>query len=366
MWLWMLAEDCIAKVGGTPESPSPVMRYVSRAVNISSTDQGPFLSRGIPGINLGGNKSDSPLARRIYHTPLDVSENLKPELFEIYGRAAEQLVRSVDAMDYPMNSDSYYLRVGERNYIGRGGLLALQAMLFIPLFLATSFEYYNLRKRERLLNQVLAELANMVLFLLPWLAGLLSLYMLVRANVIPRYELYPATPLDPFLSDVRWSALAVVAAVIAVVWTAVTLLRRKWSLWGKPDFSASRALCLDFLLTISVIALLLDGFAASLFLGPAALMWVWIEQDSRLWRRALNFVFALAGAAPLLMLVFMFSKQLTLGIYVMWYLVLGTAYKSFSVPTVLTTVGAATVVGRLLQKSLTPPQPGPEPETETE
>ncbi|GAB4353488.1 MAG: hypothetical protein Kow0099_37730 [Candidatus Abyssubacteria bacterium] len=366
LWLWMLTEDCISAVGGTPHSPTPLMRYVTHAVNISSTDQGPFLREGIPGINLGGNKSDSPLARRIYHTPLDISENLKPELFDVYGRAAEQLVRSLDAIDSPMNNDSYYLRTGERHYIGRGGLLALQAMLFVPLFLATSFEYYNLRKREKFLKQVLAELVNIVLFLIPWLAGLLCLYLLVRTNIIPRYELYPATPLDPFLSDVRWSAMAILAAVIAVSWAAIILLRRRASLWVSPDFSASKAVCLDFLLTISVIALLLNGFAASLFLGPAALMWGWLENDARRWRRALNVVFGLAGAAPLLMLALMFSKQLALGVYVIWYLVLGAGYQFFSAPAVLLALGTTTVGVRLLQKSLMPPARKSEPEMETE
>jgi hypothetical protein len=77
-WLWFLTENCIKKVGGEPQIPSPVEHYINQAVDISSTDQGPFVAAGIPAINLGGNKSDSPLARSIYHTQMDTHENLRP------------------------------------------------------------------------------------------------------------------------------------------------------------------------------------------------------------------------------------------------------------------------------------------------
>jgi hypothetical protein len=343
LWLWLLAEDCVSRVGGEPRLPTLLTQYLSHAVNISSTDQGPFLREGVPGIDLGAGSSNSPLARKVYHTPLDTSENLKPELFDIYGRAAELMVRSLDALDYSMDNNPDYLRTGRRMYVGRLGLLTFQIVFFLPLLLATGFQYYNLRTRKKFLGDVFAELGNIGLFMLPWLSALAVLYALVRTNFIPRYELYPATPLDPFLYHPRWGAIGIVAAAFVATWVAVTFIRRALSLWGRPDFNGSKAVCLDTLATLSVVALILNGFAAGLFLAPAALLWVWVEQGPRLARRALNVALVVAGTAPLVLLTVMLSKRLMLGPYVFWYLLLAAGYRFFSPFAVLIAAGGVTV-----------------------
>ncbi len=364
MWLWLLAEDCVTKVGGKPISPTLLTQYLSHAVDISSTDQGPFLREGIPGIDFGASRSESPLAQKVYHTPLDTSENLRPELFDIYGRAAELMVRSVDALDYSTDNNPDYLRTGKRTYVGRLGLLTLQIVFFLPLVLATGFQYYNLRTRKKFLADVFAELGNIVLFVLPWLSALAVLYALVSTNFIPRYELYPATPFDPFLYNPRWGAIAIVAATFVATWVAISVIRRALSLWGRPDFDSSKAVCLDTFATLSVIALVLNGFAASLFLAPAALLWVWVEQGPRLTRRALNVALVAAGAAPLVLLTVMLAKRLMLGPYVFWYLLLAAGYRFFSPLAVLIAVVGVTVGVRLLQKSLAGVGTTAEPETE--
>ena len=364
LWLWVLAEDCVLRVGGKPRPRTLLMQYTSRAVNISATDQGPFLRAGIPGINFGFSRSDSPLSRKVYHTVLDTSENLRPELFDICGRAAELTIRSVDALDYSMDNNPHYLRTSKRMHIGRASLLTFQILFFLPLLLATCFQYYNLRTGERFLNEAFVEVANIGLFILPWLVALAALYLLVWTNLIPRYELYPATPLDPFLADPDWKAIAIVAVVFVASWAAVSYARHSLSLRGRPGFAGSKAVCLDMLLTLSVVALILNGFAATLFLAPAAIMWVWIEQSPRAGRRALNLLFAAAGAAPFVLLMVTLSKTLLLGPYVFWYLLLGAGYRFFSLPAVLIAVGAATLGGRLLQKSFMKADAVDEMETE--
>ncbi|UCD57190.1 MAG: Zn-dependent exopeptidase M28 [Candidatus Hydrogenedentota bacterium] len=366
LWLWMLAEDCISRVGGKTPSPSLLMQYASQAVNISGTDQGPFLRAGVPGINFGSSPSKSPLARKVYHTRSDTSENLKPELFEMYGRATELLTRSVDALDHSTDNNPYYLRTGKRMYVGRFGLLTLQVFLFLPLFLATVFQYYNLRVRERFIRKALVEVANISLFALPWLFALGVLYLLVWTNFVPKYELYPATLLDPFLSNPDWSAIAIVASAFVAAWIGICFLRRSLSLWGKPDFASSKAVCLDVLFTLSLIALILNGFTASFFLAPAALLWGWIEQDPRVGHRLLNGAFALAGALPIVFFTIVLSQKVMLGPYVFWYLFLGVGYWFFSPLAVLIAVGTATVGGRLLQTSFAKIRVTTEPGAENE
>jgi hypothetical protein len=364
LWLWMLGDDCVLQVGGQPRPHTLLMQYASRAVNISSTDQGPFLRVGIPAINLGFSRSDSEIARTVYHTTLDTSDNLKPELFDVYGRAAELMIRSVDVLDYSIDNNPSYLRTGKRMYVGRAGLLTIQILFFLPLLLATSFQYYNLRTGERFLSEALVEAANIGLFTLPPCVALASLYLLVSTNFIPRYECYPATPLDPFLTAPDWGAISIVAAAFVATWVVVSLVRRALPLWGRPHFASSKAVCLDMLLTLSLVALILNGFAASLFLAPAAILWVWIEQSPKVGHRILNLLFAGATAAPIVLLIYMLSKKLLLGPYVFWYLVLGAGYGFFSPPAVLLAIGAATLGGRLLQKSLMKADTVAEPEAE--
>lgn len=352
LWLWMLAEDCVTQAGGDPQSVGSLMHYVSQAVNISGTDQGPFLKAGVPGVDFGGSRSNSPLASKIYHTTMDTSENLKPEIFEVYGKAAELMIRSLDVLGYSMDNNPCYLRTGKRMYVGRNGLLALQLFIFVPLLLATAFQYYNLRLRDGFLRDAGIEFGNIGLFLLPSLSALATLYLLVSRNYIPRYELYPATPLDPFLESPDWKAVAIVAAACFAVWIAVWLLRWFLSMRKKPNFESSKAVCLDVLLTLSIVGFFFNGFAASLFLGPAALLWIWIDRRRGPMGWALNIILAFAAALPLVFLVITFATRLMLGPYVFWYLFLGTGYRFFSPAAVLIAIGAATVGGRLLLKAL--------------
>jgi hypothetical protein len=366
MWLRMLAEDCVAQVGGTPSSDINSAHYISQAVNISSTDQGPFVRAGIPGINLGGSASNSSLARKIYHTPQDTSENLRPELFDIYGQAAELMVYTLDELDYSTDNNYYYLRTSKRTSVSRRELRVFHILLFLPLLMMTSVQYYNLRMRERFIREALGELINILLFILPWVFALVALHLLVWKNVIPRYELYPATPLDSFLRMPNWMALGVLVTVFLIAWAAIVLLRQRVSFLQTPDFAVSKAVCLDVLLTLSIITLFLNGFAASLFLGPAALLWGWIEAGRRPTRLAFNTFLALAASVPLVLLVAAFSGKLQLGWYVGWYLILGAGYGLFSPFAVLIAAGAGTVGVRLLQRSFVEEIPVVEPEMESE
>ncbi len=350
-WLWSLSRDCVTAAGGTPMLPSPLMQYVSHAVDISSTDQGPFVAAGIPAINLGGNKQDSPLAREIYHTPRDTHENLSPGLFAIYGQAAEKLIYSLDAASYLPDGDNYVLSIGNDAYVGRSALLSLQISLFVPLILATCFQYFGLRRKEKFVQLVLADAVNFALYLLPWLVSLAALYIMVAINYIPKFHLYPATPLDPFLFKPIWGAVAVAAAAFCVTWAVVVLVRRNPALRA-PDFAVSKAVGLDLLLSFSILALWLNGFAATLFLAPSALLVIWLERGRTSGRALLNVALFVLAAIPFAFLLVHSSTNLRLGWFFLWYLFLGAAYRFFSPAAMVITVGVLTVWGRLLQQSL--------------
>jgi hypothetical protein len=363
LWLWTLAGDCIRTAGGVERAPLPPMHYLAQAVNISSTDQGPFNKVGIPAINLGGNKSDSPLAQAIYHTQKDTHENMRPELFSTYGKAAEALVRSLDVLDVSPDNESYFLPLRDGTYLGRVPLLVLQFLLFFPLLLATVFQYYNLKKDPLFFSSIPAEAINFVLFIIPWILSILTLYLLVKTNVIPRYELYPATALDPFLFSPAWGALAGVGLAFLIGWTLVFLARRTLPAFSRPAFPASKAVGLDILLSLAIIALLLNGFAATLFLAPAALLWIWMEQGRNPLRVLLNSLLLISSAIPLVLVLVYFSSGLRLGWYFLWYMFLCVAYRFFSPAAAFITIGVLTVGGRLLQQSIFSKQQIVKPET---
>ena len=105
------------------------------------------------------------------------------------------------------------------------------------------------------------------------------------------------------------------------------------------------------LATISIIALFLNGMGACLFLAPAALLWSWIEAGRKPARVATNLGLAAAGALPFVFLVLTIAKQLSLGPYVIWYLLLGAGYGMFSLPAVLIALAAGAVCVRMLRES---------------
>ena len=76
--------------------PYGFQEHLERSVLISRTDQGPFLNAGIPAINLGSRSKDSAREAEIYHSSGDTIENLNPASFELYGKTAEKVIRTLD------------------------------------------------------------------------------------------------------------------------------------------------------------------------------------------------------------------------------------------------------------------------------
>ena len=68
-------------------------------------------------------------------------------------------------------------------------------------------------------------------------------------------------------------------------------------------------------------------------------------------QRCSTLLLILGAAAPFVLLVISLSRQLTLGPYAFWYLLLGAGYGFFSPFAVLITFATATAGARLLQQS---------------
>jgi len=164
---------------------SGLAEYLDRGLPIHLGDAALYLRAGIPAIRLSFG---------------DLSQ----------GGEIETLVRRLDvrAID---PTDGYSLRLNRTHYLPGLAVAVLQLLLFAPLFLATAMAWQADRPTT---DELKPELFAFLAMAIAGLDGYAVAYSLVVARLLPRYELFPATPGDPFLlQPAWWVALAVYGAV---------------------------------------------------------------------------------------------------------------------------------------------------------
>jgi len=315
LWLRRLVAGAIraAEIRVRPEAPP--RQIVARALRVSFQDQGPLLRHGIPAINLSTFESDPAGARRVYHTDADRPELLLPGALGLYGRAAEAAARALITAGVTSSEDA--LTLSPRRVLPASSLRWIALVLFLPLLALTAS---TIARRPAGLPRGLLRVAALAL---PLFAALLALRLSALANFLPRFELYPATPKDPFLTS--WQpgpmSLSLAAAAVAA-WLASRAPRV-----AAPDLRAAA------LLGICAAALWAWGrndVAAALFLGLAAWLWPWIGAANGPGGRALDAILLVGGAAPFLVLLALFGRMIFLGPWILWYVPLQVAYGVFS------------------------------------
>ncbi len=106
-----------------------------------------------------------------------------------------------------------YLRVSAQRYLPGDTLRLILTLAVLPIVLAGFFAAVNLGAAARPPRSVLW--SPLAYAAPPWLA-LLVLYALTAANILKRWELYPATPKDPFLYWIPWGVtLSLLLALVA-------------------------------------------------------------------------------------------------------------------------------------------------------
>jgi hypothetical protein len=295
-------------------------------------------------LNFGGEPTDPDNWLAEYHSPLDTPEKLRAPAFAAYGRAAEIWLRSVDALDPLPANVSDYFRLNRARYVPGWVMQLVQLLFFTPLFVATGLE---LRLRRPRRDELQPELYAWLSIVIIGLDGYAAAYSLTALGGLPRYEMFPASPNDPFLLHPTWWAVAVIlGTMLAFGW--YTFRPGGWGFYaGLLQLPYRRATLLGVLSALSVVVWFLNGFTATALLGVAAYLWLWIEPSERLWRKLVNTALTLAGALPFAAFVWFYSSNFPIGPW-WWYLTLAAAYGLFPPLTVALFLGGAALGLRFL------------------
>lgn len=327
---------------GKVYSVDSLFEWVERTVAVSPTDTGMFLRRRIPALNLGGVSTDTPTERSLYHTTGDVAGNLRADSFTRWGRTAELIVRTVDALPSAPGGSAgsmVYLGLSGNRYLPGLALRIIQLLLLAPLWAVVGIHWYQRRKALVAAGSILLAEARRVLAAAACLVvGLVALKVMTLAGLVVRYDLYPATQRDPVLYHPQVVPVVLVLALIAAAFYAVV----RFTGWLRPPLNADwyeRYLAMATLLAALVFLVWLEGAgcAAVTFFAAASHLWLLMVDPSRRRpgaRKALNVLLVLGGMSVFLTFLVLFSQIYLIG-PIWWYLMLGASYGLFSLKSVL-------------------------------
>ncbi|HKV41619.1 MAG TPA: hypothetical protein VJX67_20615, partial [Blastocatellia bacterium] len=309
-------------------------------LEVSPQDQGPLLRAGIPAVNVSTVPADEASARARYHSVQDVFANFEPATFQMVGASVEQALSSLNRLTPALPHEMKYLRLPSGRWLDRTTLEWAQALGLLPFIVACVLAVLNFEDDN--LHHPLWSYLRPVLYLIPPIAALLALRALTSSGILTRYELYPATPKDPFLY--RIPAQVAVPLVLALVagYIFVRALRAFLPPAAEAFPAAKRILCVGMYVVV-IWALYLDPFGMWFFVGPLAYAFLLLQWPRTLARRLLNAGLLLLGAAPFAVLLYLYGREIFLGWRILWYLILQAAYGVWSGPAVLLFLLTATL-----------------------
>lgn len=327
IWLRELIHQSGVLQGMTVQGPSPLQEWIERSVEVSAQDQGPLLRVGIPAINVSTSAADQTGARARYHSVQDVFQNFQPATFQMVGATVEQALSTLDKVEPPPPPEVKYLSLTGGRWLDRNSVEWLQTLGLVPFMLACVLGVLNYEDDH--LDRPLGTYLRPIVYLIPLLAMLAALYALTSAGVVTRYELYPATPKDPFLYHLPSHVIVPLVGVLLVGYVIVRILRLFLPPAPQSFATAKRIFCVWMFLLV-VWALYLNPFAMWFFLGPLAYAFMLLQRPTGWAARAANACLLLLGALPLVVLLYFFGREIYVGWRILWYIVLQTAYGVWS------------------------------------
>jgi hypothetical protein len=327
LWLRETLKQSGILQGVSVRGPAPFLEWVERSVEVSAQDQGPLLRVGIPAINVSTVAADAAAASVRYHTTKDVFENFDPATFQMTGATIEQAVSYLDTMKPSPVRESRYLGLGGNKWLDRATVEWVQTLGLLPFMVACVLA--GLSFQEDHLPRILWRYLRPGIYVLPLIAGLVALHVLTSAGLLKRYELYPATPKDPFLYTIPLRVAVPLLGVLLAGYIIVGILKRY--IPQAPDrFAPLKRIFCVWMYVIVVGALYLSPYGLWLFLGPLAYAFVLLQSPSSLSHRLVNAALLLLGVLPFIGALYFFGQQIFLGWRILWYLVLQTAYGVWS------------------------------------
>jgi hypothetical protein len=322
LWLRRISRQAAESAGLAVSESGDLREYFERALPFTTLDSGAYLRAGIPAVTFSMLPIGLSYSSQGF-TPIYV-EPLVQQLYPV-GRAAEAWVRTVDALDPPPDTSMSDFPLDGAHFLPGRVAGWLQLLLFTPLFLATAIVWGKDRSGwEELKPEFLALMAIVVI----GLDGYAVAYVLVNLGWLPRYELFPAAPGDPFLlQPVGWAVLVFAGAMAFFGW--FTFRRGGWGRYADVlEIPHRRVTLLVFFSGAVFFFWQINAYTVSALLGPAAYLWLWIEPRPTFRGKLPNVILALAGALPFAACVYVAVSQSPVGPW-WWYLSLGAAYGFF-------------------------------------
>jgi len=325
LWLRQVLVEAGQAQGVPVAEPGAVWEWAERALEVSAQDQGPLVRAGIPALNISTLTKEYAASRRRYHTTEDVFRDFDPQSFRMLGATVEQAVDALDRLPQIESSMNYW-RLSRESYLPDGVVRLIQLLGLVPILLAGLFAAVNFEKDRP--PQATVALVRPLAFLIPALLALATLYALTAANILPRWELYPATPKDPFLYHIPASVAVVLALAFLVGYGILRLLKTR--LAEPPSYSGKKRVLYLWLCVAVLCSFLLNPYAMWIFLGLFAYMARLLHPPRKPSLRAADALMLLVGAVPFVAVLYRFGAEIFLGWRILWYLVLQTAYHVWS------------------------------------
>jgi flagellar biogenesis protein FliO len=302
LWLRELALDSVRSLG-TVEATDMVnaMEFVLRAIQIPPADHAVFLAADIPAFNWVGQTDNFAYQMAHYHhTKHDVAEAIQSESMDDFGKAAERLGHSIDALPKIPEDfrNSSYWKVSSSLYVDGWAVTLLHILAFIPFLvygLSRFGSIWKLHDRKKVTKVLLNEAKGIGILLGSFLLGYVLILMLPTLNLITQYEVFPATQKSNILFQPNF---LVMALVVALVFFVYWLLQRTFA---EPEDRLSylevrHSLHAVFLTLIIFLAFLKNSYLAVLLLLPPAYLWMFIRARQKTEDRILNGLFLVGGA----------------------------------------------------------------------
>jgi hypothetical protein len=286
--------------------------------------------------------------RSIYHSAEDTIDNIQVGSLEEYGRAAERLLRSLDALsDRPQESMEIF-RIFDGFLLPPLLVTILHYLTFLPILFIF---YFNWKNHEDMLSFELVQREMIALFgtFIPFLISFTVILLLLRMRLLPLYGLYPPPPGDPVLENPSWGLVATIMA--AGILSGVILYFIGRYLTGRlprPSFDVSKILLLGLLLALIFVALRYNSYWAVAFLGLPAYVWGLVPAGKSMGARTANRIWLLAAGVTVYSVLILLAAGLDLGWGVLWYMILALSTGLFSRSGFLLLAAVATLGIRFL------------------
>jgi hypothetical protein len=305
----VLVESAVARIleqtGEAPRRHHSIVQLLDLAFPFTLHEQGPLIAHGIPALTITTQGHPAPSD--------DVAGRLDSQRMTELGRAAEQLVGSLDNGLELVTGTSPAVFLGGRELPGWAIEMVLVAALF-PYFVTIVDLFARCRRRRiSLLPALRGQLARIVFWL--FVGGAFGLLALLGAW--PRGAGRPLAPGSPATS---WPILGL--AALGLICLLGWIVERHRLVPRRPvleeETLAGHAVALLALAILSLLVAATNPFALALVL-PALHAWLWLPQIQGRPRPARLGVLLAGTAGPVLVLA-LIAARYHLGADVVWYL----------------------------------------------